>query len=119
MACTERLLVFTSAVCRSPLLPVEKLFPDMPTDDQTALWTSKEEVYRLVSTKLTPLPGLLAFLSSCEVAGLAMIIVTNAPRIDAVHTLKVLGLSDRRGSGRTLGVLILICCRAREDAVRT
>lgn len=76
---------------------VEKLFPEMPTDDQTALWKSKEEVYRLISTKMTPLPGLLAFLDRCRSRGLAMILVTNAPRLDAVHTLEVLNLSDRYG----------------------
>lgn len=76
-------------------LPVEKLFPDMPAAAQTALWKSKEVTYREISTKLTPLPGLLAFLENCEAAGLAMIVVTNAPRVDAVHTLTVLGLFER------------------------
>lgn len=74
---------------------VEKLFQDMPADDQTALWESKEGVYRLISTKMSPLPGLLTFLDRCNEAGLAMIVVTNAPRLDAVHTLKVLNLYDR------------------------
>lgn len=78
-----------------PVGAVEKLFPEMPAGDQTALWKSKEDVYRLISTKMTPLQGLLAFFDRCQAAGLAMILVTNAPRIDAVHTLKVLGLSDR------------------------
>ena len=67
----------------------------MPADDQTALWKSKEDVYRLISTKMTPLPGLLDFLDRCRSNGLAMILVTNAPRLDAVHTLEVLNLSDR------------------------
>lgn len=74
---------------------VEKLFPDMPAEEQTALWKSKEEIYREISTKLTPLPGLLVFLERCKAAGIATIVVTNAPRIDAVHTLKVLGLFER------------------------
>lgn len=71
----------------------------MPADDQTALWKSKEDVYRLISTKMTPLPGLLDFLDRCRSHGLAMILVTNAPRLDAVHTLEVLKLSDRSGGG--------------------
>lgn len=75
--------------------PVEKLFPDMPSDDQTALWKSKEDIYRLISTKMAPLPGLLDFLEKCQKAELAMILVTNAPRLDAVHTLEVLQLSYR------------------------
>lgn len=75
---------------------VEKLFPDMLADEQTALWQSKEVLYREISTKMTPLPGLMDFLERCEAAGLVMIVVTNAPRIDAVHTLKVLGLYERR-----------------------
>ena len=76
---------------------VEKLFPDMHTEKQTALWKSKEDVYRQISTKMTALPGLSDFLERCRRAGLAMILVTNAPRLDAVHTLEVLGLYDRRG----------------------
>lgn len=84
-----------SLFCRAYLQPVEKLFPDMPAEDQTALWKSKEDIYRSVSTKLTPLPGLLVFLERCKAAGLAMIVVTNAPRLDAVHTLKVLGLFEQ------------------------
>ena len=79
----------------SPVRAVEKLFPEMRADDQTALWKSKEDIYRLISTKMTPLQGLLAFFDRCQAAGLAMILVTNAPRLDAVHTLKVLGLSHR------------------------
>lgn len=67
----------------------------MSADDQTALWKSKEEVYRLISTTMTPLPGLLKFLDRCRSKGLAMIVVTNAPRLDAVHTLKILDLFDR------------------------
>lgn len=67
----------------------------MPSHDQTALWKSKEDIYRLISTKMTTLPGLLDFLEICQKAGLAMILVTNAPRLDAVHTLEVLQLSDR------------------------
>lgn len=78
-----------------PLAAVEKLFAEMPADEQTALWKAKEDVYRLISTKMTPLPGLLDFLERCEAAGLAMILVTNAPRLDAIHTLKVLDLSHR------------------------
>ncbi len=87
MTLTEFFLVVDHAV--------EKLFPEMPADDQTALWKSKEEVYRLISTKMTPLPGLVDFLDRCRDQGLAMILVTNAPRLDALHTLEVLHLSDR------------------------
>ena len=90
------LLLIASAVsCSSPVRAVKKLFPDMPADEQTTLWRSKEDVYRLNSTKMTPLKGLLAFFERCQAAGLAMILVTNAPRLDAIHTLEVLGLSHR------------------------
>lgn len=75
---------------------VNKLFPGMPDSDQIALWRSKEDLYRKISTKMTPLPGLLKFLERCETAGLEMIVVTNAPRLDAIHTLKVLDLYDRQ-----------------------
>lgn len=79
----------------APVVLVAKLFPEMPVEEQTALWQSKEELYRTISTKMTPLPGLSVFLERCDAAGVATIIVTNAPRPDAVHTLKVLGLWDR------------------------
>lgn len=68
----------------------------MPAEEQTALWKSKEDVYRRISTKMTPLPGLTDFLERCREANLAMILVTNAPRVDAVHTLRVLDLYHRR-----------------------
>ncbi|CAM9296550.1 unnamed protein product [Hapterophycus canaliculatus] len=84
-------------------IAVEKLFPDMSADEQTFLWKSKEEVYRQISTKMMPLPGLVAFLDACESKGLAMILVTNAPRLDAVHTLNVLGLSDRFAETMVIG----------------
>ncbi|CAM9885869.1 unnamed protein product [Ectocarpus sp. 6 AP-2014] len=79
----------------NPAIAVEKLFPEMLAEDQTALWKAKEEVYRKISTTMTLLPGLLEFLDCCQSEGLAMILVTNAPRLDAVHTLNILGLSDR------------------------
>ncbi|CAM9262174.1 unnamed protein product [Discosporangium mesarthrocarpum] len=82
---------------------VSKLVPDMPAEEQTALWQEKEEVYRRISTKMTPLPGLFDFLEKCERAGIAMIVVTNAPRIDAVHTLNILGLMDRFGDDFVIG----------------
>lgn len=77
-------------------IAVEKLFPNMPAEEQTALWKSKEDIYRQISTKMTPLPGLSDFLERCREANLAMILVTNAPRLDAVHTLRVLDLYHRR-----------------------
>eukprot|EP00904_Undaria_pinnatifida_P010393 jgi/Undpi1/6484/HiC_scaffold_20.g08963.m1 len=89
---------------------VEKLFPDMPADEQTTLWRSKEDVYRLNSTKMTPLKGLLAFFERCQAAGLAMILVTNAPRLDAIHTLEVLGLSHRFEETMVIGYE---CTRAK------
>lgn len=59
---------------------------------------------------MTPLPGLLDFLELCRAAGLAVILVTNAPRLDAVHTLEVLGLSDRQGGCRFLFVCDIRRC---------
>ncbi|CAN0095003.1 unnamed protein product, partial [Ectocarpus fasciculatus] len=94
----------------NPAIAVEKLFPEMLAEDQTALWKAKEEVYRNISTTMTLLPGLLNFLDCCRSEGLAMILVTNAPRLDAVHTLNILGLSDRFEETMVIGYE---CARAK------
>ncbi|CAM9215355.1 unnamed protein product [Choristocarpus tenellus] len=82
---------------------VSKLFPDMSPEKQMALWKAKEAMYRHISTGMTKLPGLLNILERCEQAGLAMIVVTNAPRADTVHTLDILGLTDRFGKNFVIG----------------
>ena len=57
--------------------------------EQRAMHDQKEALYRTVSTAMTPLPGLAKLLDWCDSNKIATIVVTNAPRLDAHHTLKV------------------------------
>lgn len=75
---------------------VPKLFPDMPAEQQERLWLEKEEEYRrLTENGMAEVAGLTPLLSWCDAQGVKTIIVTNAPRLDAEHTTRQLGLHDR------------------------
>ncbi|CAN0094151.1 unnamed protein product, partial [Phaeothamnion confervicola] len=64
----------------------------------------KEGVYRRISGGMTRLAGLTRFLCHCDAAALQTVVVTNAPRVDAFHTLEVLGLTDRFAASVTIGM---------------
>ena len=56
----------------------------------------KEEVFRtLVAGQIVPLPGLMALLDRADVAGMPMVAVTNAPRLNAELLLSGLGIAHR------------------------
>ena len=56
----------------------------------------KEEVFRtLVAGQIVPLPGLMALLDRADVAGIPMVAVTNAPRLNAELLLSGLGIAHR------------------------
>lgn len=56
----------------------------------------KEEVFRtLVAGQIVPLPGLMALLDRADVAGIPMVAVTNAPRLNAELSLSGLGIAHR------------------------
>lgn len=56
----------------------------------------KEEVFRtLVAGQITPLPGLMALLDRADRAGIPMVAVTNAPRLNAELLLSGLGITHR------------------------
>lgn len=80
-----------------------RLFPDMPLSEQEDMWVQKEELYRSISTSMVPLAGLKRVLNWCDESGVKTIVVTNAPRIDALHTLEVLGFSERFAANVVIG----------------
>src|SRR5262249_45960032 len=56
----------------------------------------KEQVFRdLVAGQIAPLPGLMALLDRADAAGIPMVAVTNAPRLNAELLLSGLGITDR------------------------
>ncbi|KAG5190634.1 HAD-like domain-containing protein [Tribonema minus] len=92
-----------------------RLFPDMPLAQQEEMWDRKEALYRRISTAMAPLPGLARLLEWCDLedddkARIATIIVTNAPRLDARHTMEVLGIHERFGNTVVIGAE---CARAK------
>jgi HAD superfamily hydrolase (TIGR01509 family) len=63
---------------------------------QTAIIAEKEAAFRkLVAGKVQPLPGLLPLLALADRAGIPMVAVTNAPRLNAEMLLSGLGIVHR------------------------
>jgi phosphoglycolate phosphatase len=63
---------------------------------QVAIIGEKEAAFRkLVAGKIQPLPGLMALLARADRAGIPMVAVTNAPRLNAEMLLAGLGITDR------------------------
>jgi len=86
-------------------LIVPKLLPQLNSEEQKYLWMEKEAEYRrLTGGGMTPMSGLASFLDLCERSSIKMIVVTNAPRVDAIHTLSMLNLFDRFGSSMVIGM---------------
>jgi HAD superfamily hydrolase (TIGR01509 family) len=70
-----------------------RLLPNEPPHRQAAIMDQKEGAFRqLVSGEVRPIPGLLAFLARAEQAGIPMVAVTNAPRLNAEMLLAGLGI---------------------------
>lgn len=65
-------------------------------DRQTAIMDEKEAVFRnLVTGRIEPTPGLMALLDRADAAGVPMVAVTNAPRLNAELLLSGLRITDR------------------------
>jgi HAD superfamily hydrolase (TIGR01509 family) len=65
-------------------------------DRQLAIMEEKEQTFRsLVAGRIKPIPGLMALLSRADQAGVPMVAVTNAPRLNAEMLLAGLGIADR------------------------
>lgn len=74
----------------NPLI-MRTLFPDLPVERHLALADRKELLFRTLSPTMDPLPGLPELLAWGRRHGLPMGAVTNAPRLNAEHTLHAIG----------------------------
>ena len=74
----------------------ERFLPDESPQRRLAIMDEKEAAFRkLVDGKIKPLPGLMPLLARADRAGVPMVAVTNAPRLNAEMLLAGLGISDR------------------------
>ena len=74
----------------------ERFLPDEPPERRLAIIDEKEAAFRsLVAGKIAPLPGLMPLLARADRAGVPMVAVTNAPRLNAEMLLAGLGITDR------------------------
>lgn len=73
---------------------VAELLPRLGRGANLDLCERKESLFREMTPRLDPLPGAVALIESARDAGLALAVVTNAPRVNADHMLAALGLVD-------------------------
>ncbi|WP_440637824.1 HAD family hydrolase [Bradyrhizobium sp. PUT101] len=74
----------------------ERFLPDEAPERRALILDEKEEVFRtLVAGQIAPLPGLMALLDRADSAGIPMVAVTNAPRLNAELLLSGLGITHR------------------------
>jgi HAD superfamily hydrolase (TIGR01509 family) len=74
----------------------ERFLGDEPPQRQAAIIGEKEAAFRnLVAGQIRPLPGLMALLAKADDADIAMVAVTNAPRLNAEMLLSGLGIMQR------------------------
>jgi HAD superfamily hydrolase (TIGR01509 family) len=74
----------------------ERFLPDEPPERQAAIMGEKEAAFRkLVPGKIQPVRGLMALLAFADRAGIPMVAVTNAPRLNAEMLLSGLGIMNR------------------------
>ncbi len=74
----------------------ERFLADEAFERRVAILGEKEEVFRaLVAGQIAPLPGLMALLDLADAAGIPMVAVTNAPRLNAELLLAGLGITHR------------------------
>ncbi|MDH4551663.1 MULTISPECIES: HAD family phosphatase [Pseudomonas] len=72
-----------------------ELFSGASREQCLALADRKEALFRDMSPSLQPLPGLLRLLEYAQTRAIGMCVVTNAPRLNAEHMLKAMGLGQR------------------------
>ncbi|MGY8634792.1 HAD-IA family hydrolase [Bradyrhizobium sp. 14AA] len=74
----------------------ERFLPDESPDRRVAILDEKEAIFRdLVAGQIAPLQGLMALLERADAAGIPMVAVTNAPRLNAELLLSGLGITAR------------------------
>ena len=71
-----------------------RFFPALSEDERRRLADEKEALYRRLTPRMTPMPGLKRLIGWAKARGVACALVTNGPRPNVAHTLKVLGLTD-------------------------
>ncbi len=90
-----------------------EMFPELfPGEDPVALADEKEARFRdMLSGGFPPMPGAPALLDRAAREGWRLAVVTNAPRLNAEHMLRAIGLDGR------FEVLIIgdECARAKPD----
>lgn len=72
-----------------------RLLPNVPADQHAVLMDRKEAEYRLLAQKLEPAAGLMELLDWAGTAGIALAVVTSAPRASADHVLEALNIRSR------------------------
>ncbi len=72
-----------------------ELFAGASTEQCQALADRKEALFRELSPSLAPMPGLLRLLEHAQACDIGMCVVTNAPRLNAEHMLKAMGLGQQ------------------------
>lgn len=70
-------------------------FPERSGDERRRLADEKEALYRRRTPRMTPMPGLSRLMDWAKARGVACGLVTNGPRPNVEHTLRVLGLTGR------------------------
>ncbi|WGD50608.1 HAD-IA family hydrolase [Bradyrhizobium sp. CB1650] len=74
----------------------ERFLAEEALERRAAILGEKEEIFRaLVGGQIEPLPGLMALLDRADAAGIPMVAVTNAPRLNAELLLSGLGITER------------------------
>src|SRR5438309_2331077 len=74
----------------------ERFLPTESLEARVAIMDEKEEIFRkLVAGRIEPLPGLTMLLDRADAAGIPMVAVTNAPRLNAELLLSGLGITQR------------------------
>ena len=74
----------------------ERFLPHETPERRALILDEKEEVFRtLVAGQIAPLPGPMALLDRADSAGIPMVAVTNAPRLNAELLLSGLGITHR------------------------
>lgn len=71
---------------------MQALFPDLAVARHIELADRKEAMFRAAATALRPLAGLPELLERARISGVKVGVVTNAPRLNAEHVLRTLGL---------------------------
>ncbi|MDF2489735.1 MAG: HAD-superfamily hydrolase, subfamily variant 3 [Pseudomonas sp.] len=69
-----------------------ELFAQSSPEQQKALADRKEALFRALSPRLEPMPGLLRLLEHAQAQAIGVCVVTNAPRLNAEHMLNAMGL---------------------------